>query len=327
MRKKILVGITYGDPASIGPEILLKTLQNWNFEFKPVVIGLKRCLTNDPRKIKRLSNFSFQFTSLRQFKNHKYILGKPSKYTGMHAYQCLREAVNLLCAKGKEKIRALVTGPVSKSAVNLTYANFSGQTDEIARFCKVDPENVIMLFVANDFRVALFTRHIPLRLVSTKISKIKLKQYVLLLNNELRKWFCISKPEIAVLGLNPHASEDGLFGDEEKKIIKPVIDNLASCRFKVFGPLSGDATLAKAAQDYLSGKKQKYDVYVSFYHDQSLPAFKAVCGMKGVNVTLGLPFLRVSVAHGTAFDIASKKTATNEGLISAIKLVESLIPN
>ena len=302
MRKETYLGLTYGDPASIGPEILKKTLKvwgKWKFKSKPVVIGLKEC--------------------------SKCILGKPTRFTGIHAYKCLEEAVSL--AKEK-KIRALVTGPVSKKTINLTYKTFSGQTDEIAKLCNVNPKNAIMLFVANDLRIALFTRHIPLKEVSSKISKEKLEKYLLLLNKELKKWFHIKNPKIGILGLNPHASEDGLFGNEEKNILAPVIKKLYSQNVLVSGPLSPDATLAKAGQNFLRSKGQPYDTYVSFYHDQCLPMFKAVCGMKGVNVSLGLPFLRVSVDHGTAFDIAGKNKASNESLVSAIKLAEKiLLPN
>ena len=300
MKKNIYIGLTYGDPASIGPEILLKTLKHWKFRFKPIVIGLKEAL----------------------IKNKKVTPGKPSKYTGRHSYKCLKEVVSL--AKEK-KIAALVTGPVSKKAIEQAGIHFSGQTDAMAKMCKIDPKNVIMLFAANDLRIALFTRHIPLKTVNSQISKIKLEGFLLLLNKELKKWFHIKNPKIGILGLNPHAGESGLFGTEEKKIIMPVVKNLYSRGLKVFGPLSPDATLAKAGQDFLKKRKQSYDTYVSFYHDQALPMFKAVCGMKGVNVTLGLPFLRTSVDHGTAFDIARKNKASNEGLVSAIKLIEKIL--
>lgn len=286
MKKEIPIGLTYGDPRGVGPEILLKTLKNWKFKLKPIVVGSKECLA------------------------------------GLHSYKCLKEAAKL--AKEK-KIKALVTGPVSKDAISSAGISFIGQTEEIAKVCKIKPDDVIMIFIAGDLRIALFTRHIPLKLVSSKITRGKLEKFLLLLNKEIKKRFHINKPKIAVLGLNPHASEKGLFGNEEKKIILPVVKRLNLKGIKVFGPLSPDATLAKAGQNFLKNKKQDFDVYVSFYHDQALPMFKAVCGMKGVNVTLGLPFLRVSVDHGTGFDIAGKNKASNEGLVSAIKFVEKIL--
>ncbi len=299
MKRELKIGITYGDPAGIGPEILRKVLRTWKYDFTPCIIGEKGYLNFKP--------------------------GYPSKLTGKHSYKCLRESAKLGISK---KIKALITGPVSKEMINKTNRGFNGQTDELAKLCKVNPNEVIMLFSANDLRLALFTRHIPLKEVSLKITKKTLYNFLIKLNKELKKWFKIKNPKIAVLGLNPHAGENGLFGKEEKNIITPVIKKLNKSGLKIFGPLSPDGTLAKAGQGFLLKKKQKYDVYVSFYHDQGLPMFKAVAGLNGVNITLGLPFLRVSVDHGTAFDIAGKNIASPQGLISAIKFVEvSFIPH
>ncbi|MBI2996570.1 MAG: 4-hydroxythreonine-4-phosphate dehydrogenase PdxA [Candidatus Melainabacteria bacterium] len=300
MVKEKYVGITYGDPAGIGPEILCKTLGEWKkrkFKPTPLIIDESDVLPKCKKQ-------------------------KPSKHSGLIAYRCLKQAISL--AKDK-KMSALITGPVSKKLINLSKSKFKGQTEEIAKSCKIHPDKVIMLFVAGDFKIALFTRHVALKDVSKKITKKKLLSFLLLLNKELKKWFHIKYPKIAILGLNPHASEDGMFGKEEKKIITPVINKLKSFGLNLFGPLSPDGTLAQAGQNYLHNKRQKYNVYVSFYHDQALPLFKAVCGFCGVNVTLGAPFLRVSPCHGTAFDIAFKSKASNLSLVSAIKLAEKLI--
>lgn len=301
LSKKKYIGITYGDPAGIGPEIVLKTLKDWKrlkFKFKPLVIGLD---------------------SISSYK-----VGSPSKKSALHSYNCLKQTVDLARQK---KVISLVTGPVSKQAISSCGIVFSGQTDEIASLCNTKPSSVIMLFASKDFKIALFTRHIALKDVNSKIQKDSLKKFILLLNSELKKWFKIKKPKIAILGLNPHAGEGGLLGNEEEKVIKPVIKslNLKERSLSIFGPLSPDATLATAGQRYLKNLNQPYDVYVSFYHDQALPLFKAVCGMNGVNVTLGLPFIRVSPAHGTAFDIAGKGKASNEGFVSAIRLVEKVL--
>lgn len=323
MKRDKYIALTYGDPASIGPEILLKTLQSWEkwkFKFKPLIIGKKEILFKNNKKLN--NKFKFHPNSGFKLDLGNFKIGKPSKLTGWHSYECLKQAANL----AKEKnVAALVTGPVSKSAINLASIPFSGQTEEIARLCKKNHEEVIMLFVAKNLRIALFTRHIPLKDVSLKITKVKLQKFILLLNKELKKWFHLKNPKIAILGLNPHASENSLFGKEEIKVILPVIKELHKKGLKVFGPFSPDSTLASAGQDYLSGKKQKYDVYISFYHDQALPMFKAVAGFNGVNVTLGLPFIRVSVDHGTAFNIAGKNKANNKGIVSAIKFVEGVI--
>ena len=320
MKKKVIIGLTYGDPAGVGPEILSKTLKKWNFPFIPYVIGLKEHLFSGqiPAKI------DLYFHELKNNKTLKFKVKKgiPSALTGLFSYKCLESAVTL--AKNK-KIKALVTGPVSKETINLTQKGFKGQTDEIAKFFNKKPNDVIMLFSANDLRIALFTRHIALNEVSSRVTKKALNKFLINLNLEIKKWFKIKNPQIAVLGLNPHAGEKGLFGDEESRIIRPVIQELTSYGLRLFGPLSPDAVLAQAGQDYLLGNKQKYDVYVSFYHDQGLPMFKSVAGLKGVNVTLGLPFLRVSVDHGTGFDIAGKGKASPISLISAIKFLEEIL--
>ena len=316
MKKKVIIGLTYGDPAGVGPEILTTVLKNWNSHFTPCVIGLKQHL-NPLKK-------EFHFHELKDSKilNFKCKKGVPSALTGLFSYKCLKNAVIL--AKNK-KIKALITGPVSKETINLTQKGFKGQTDEIAKLFGRKSDQVIMLFSAKDLRIALFTRHIPLRMVPKKVTKANLNRFLLRLNSEIKKWFRIKNPRIAVLGLNPHAGEKGLFGDEEKKIIKPVIQKLNSRGLKLEGPLSPDAVLAKAGQDYLLGKKQKYDAYVSFYHDQCLPMFKSVAGLNGVNVTLGLPFLRVSVDHGTGFDIAGKGKASPLSFINTVRFLEKIL--
>lgn len=298
MKKEVFIGLTYGDPAGIGPEILFKTLSSWKFKFLPMVFG------SDNLQVENIK------------------LGFPSLESGLDSYNSLIKAVS---SAKKKKIIALVTGPVSKYAINLTGKKFEGQTDEIAKQCGIPKSNVIMLFAATDLRIALFTRHIPLKSLFKRLNKSSLENFIILLNKELKSKLRIKNPKIAVLGLNPHASENGLFGNEEEKIISPVVKKLNKKGIKVFGPLSPDATLSNAGKLYLSKKDQPYDTYVSLYHDQALPMFKAVAGFNGVNVTLGLPFLRVSVDHGTAFDIAGKNKASNEGLISAIRFVERIL--
>ena len=302
-KKKLNIGITYGDPSGIGPEILIKTLNSWKKlkleNIKPVIIGSRELITSHNHKAK-----------------------KPSLATGKHSYKCLHDAV-FLAREGK--IDALITCPVSKSIISLYKKNFKGQTDELAKLYKISPEKVIMLFSSLDLRIALFTRHIPVKDISSKINSEKLKNFIILLNLEIKKWFNIRNPKIAILGLNPHAGEDGLIGSEEKNVISPVIKELLSKKIKADGPFSPDAMLAKAGQNYLKGIKQDYDVYVSMYHDQALPFFKAVAGFRGLNVTLGLPILRVSPDHGTAFDIAGKNIADNTGLVSAVKFLNNIL--
>ena len=304
------MGFTYGDPASIGPEILTKALKSWKYKSTPYIIGAKDYFKKNETLFHTLDGLNFNFKA-----------GHPSKASGEHSFKCLKEAAKLGLNK---RISALITGPVSKEMISKTTKEFYGQTDALGKLCKISPNKLIMLFTAKDMRLALFTRHIALKNVKLKLTQKGLENFLIILNNELKKWFKIKTPKIAILGLNPHASENGLFGNEEQKIIIPVITKLKRRGLKLFGPLSPDATLAKAGQDFLLKRKQMFDAYVSMYHDQGLPMFKAVAGLSGVNVTLGLPFLRVSVDHGTAFDIAGKNKASEKGLISAIELAEKL---
>ena len=321
MRKEVFIGLTYGDPAGIGPEILSKALNNWKFKLKPIIFGSATYLNSNKLNIKNNIKF-YASNKLTNLKNNLK-LGRPSKFTGIYSYECLRSAVEY--AKRCKKNFALVTGPVSKTAISAAGIKFSGQTDEIAKFLNINPDSVIMLFVVSDLRIALFTRHIPLKEVHSKLTKHALIKYILILNKELKKWFHIKNPKIAVLGLNPHAGEGGLFGYEEKKIILPAIKYLKKHNINISGPFSPDSALANAGRCYLCKKKQPYDVYVSFYHDQCLPMFKATAGYKGLNVSLGLPFIRVSPDHGTAFDIAGKDKASSESYMCAIKFLEDLL--
>lgn len=319
-KRKVLIGLTYGDPTGIGPEILKQIITSWNCKLEPIIVGDVKLFSDlkSQKKIKGLLFANVSGLEKRLFKP-----GKPSLKSGQHSYLCLKEIAKL--AKNNF-IKAIVTGPVSKKHVNLSGVEFYGQTDELARSFGISPSKVIMTFVSEDLRISLFTRHIPLNKVSEKLNKKSLYDYVILLNSELKKYFIKNRsPKIAILGLNPHAGENKTIGFEDDNVIKPVIKKLTSKGLSVFGPLSPDAILANAGRTYLSDKKQPYDVYVSMYHDQALPMFKAVCGLDGVNVTLGLPVLRVSVDHGTAFDIAGKNIASPESLRSAIELVEKIV--
>lgn len=302
MKRRLEIGITYGDPSGIGPEILIKVLQKWNYNLTPIIF--------DPQNV------------LFKKSKHGFKPGVISPKAGQYSFKCLENCVKY--AK-TNKLKAIITGPVSKLAINKSGIKFTGQTEAIADMCKVNKKNVIMLFAQKDFRIALYSRHIPLKEVSKSLNKKDLKNFLVILEKELKEKFKILKPKIAVLGLNPHAGEDGLFGSEEKRIIIPVIKELLKKKMGIYGPFSADAMLAQCAQNYLKSRKQNFDVLVSFYHDQALPVFKGVCGFNGLNITLGLPFLRVSVDHGTAFDIAGKNIADGEGMKSAVKFVNDLL--
>lgn len=320
MPEKTLIGFTYGDPSGIGPEILssalMKVLTSLGGSKKiyPVIIGDKGLLCFNKSIFEKCFFYEIPV-------DKKTIISKPNKQTGIHALRCLRAGIKLIKEK---KIKFLITGPVSKQIISLSSPNFLGQTEIIAKEFNLISNKLIMLFVSKDLKVSLLTRHLPVSEISKKISIKSILEHVILLNAELKRWFKIKNPKIALLGLNPHAGENGLIGLEEIKYFKQAVKILKKKKINVVGPLSPDGTLAKAGQNYLKGNKQEFDAYVSIYHDQALPMFKAVSGLSGLNITLGLPFLRVSPDHGTAFDIAGKKKASDEGIISAVKFVEQI---
>lgn len=320
MARKLKIGFTYGDPSSIGPEILLNTLLSWDYlEILPILIGDKNVLCSYKKSsLGRLNVLEEEKVVFKENVNP----GKPNINTGKHAYECMVKSVDLIKNK---KIDALVTGPVSKSITSLSYPNFKGQTDALAKLLDIKNDKSIMTFIERDLRIALYTRHIPIRDVPSNLTSKDLIAFVELLIQEHKYHFKRSKKiKIGILGLNPHAGEDGLIGCEELAVFPSVLKTLRAKKIDIIGPLSPDATLAECGRRYLNNQQQKYDFLISMYHDQCLPMFKAVTGLRGLNVTLGLPILRVSPDHGTAFDIAGKNIASNEGIVSSIEFLRNL---
>lgn len=288
---KPTIAITVGDPSGIGPEIAKKAVSDKSVLkiCNPVIIG-----TSDG------------FTA-----------GKKSSKSGESAVLFLKEAVVLLKSG---KADALVTGPVSKSAFvgvgglarrSPLWRGVGGHTEFFAKVFNI--KNVEMLMVSGDKKVFLLTRHIPLKDVSKKISKEKIVKGTESVCGFIKKYFGIKNPKIIVCGLNPHCGDNGLTGNEEKKKIIPAIKILKKKGFNVSGPVNSEAAF-----------KKKSGLIVCMYHDQAMVPLKLLNADKIVNVTVGLPFIRTSPGHGTAYDIAGKGVADCRPMVEAIKLAARL---
>jgi 4-hydroxy-L-threonine phosphate dehydrogenase PdxA len=298
-QKPLNIGFTLGDPAGIGPEIFFKFQQNFqnNPNFNILLIDDLKAYNQVLSKIK---------------------LGQPSGFCGEHCYHSLKKADFLF---RQNQIDYLVTGPVSKESLWMAGLNFSGQTELLASINQLNSDDIEMFFVLDDFRVVLATRHISINQVSDNLKK-RLPRVLDNATNAMQSIFKIPKPKIAVAGLNPHAGENGIIGKEETEFMSRMLNHFSTKQIAdVNGPFSADALFARAAQNYLNNRIQEYDLFVAAYHDQILPLIKGLGGFRAVNLTAGLPYLRLSVDHGTGFDIAGQNIASCEGLLACTQLI------
>lgn len=302
-----------GDPSGIGPEVIAKAIRRLkpkpNVKF--LLIGDKFVFN---KFIKRLPG-NCRILDLNNVGRANFAKGKISPNFGKSSLEYLEIACELLKNK---VIDALVTAPVSKEAINLSGIKFQGHTEYLAEYFKV--KNYAMMFVADKIKVVTITRHIPINKVSAALSKENIYAQILLSHLYLKKYFKIKNPKIAVCGLNPHAGESGLMGKEEELVIDPAIKKAKNKFINCFGPLPSDTVFREAL-------KGKYDCIIAMYHDQAMIPIKTLFFNKVVNLTIGLPFIRTSPAHGTAFDIAGKNMADCGSMLEAIKLACTLIEN
>ncbi len=321
------VAITMGDAAGIGPEVTLKALFDPQIQnlARYVVFGNSRYLKFIAQKVlyKKANVYSLKdikdlerpgkgiavldFESLPG----KFIWGKINPEIARAALIYIKEAANL-CLKGK--FAALVTAPVNKEAINQAGFKFSGHTEFLAQFSRV--KSFMMMLIGGGWRVILVTRHQPLKKVSRLLSVDKIVEAVELGVEGLKK-LGIKKPRIAVAAFNPHAGEGGVLGDEEEKIITPAVKKMKKKGIIVYGPLASDTL-------FLPRNREKYDAQVVMYHDQGLIPLKMSGFGKAVNVTWGLPFIRTSPGHGTAYELAGKGEADPDSMKEAIKLAVKL---
>lgn len=289
--KKYKIAITTGDKKGIGKEITKKAVDF----LKPnkdeiVIIGEK-------------IDYDCDFIEINESDNGKF------------CYKSLEYASTL--AKDK-KIKGIVTSPVSKEVLQKSGFIFNGQTEILEKLLSHDNQKAQMLFIADDLKVMLLTRHCALRDVKLKIEDVVLQGEIL--NNFLVEKYKISSPKIALCAFNPHCSEGGIFGDEEEKILNPAVKILNEKNINLTYPISADALFAKVGRQYLNNEKLSYDAILACYHDQGLCPVKALAFDKAINTTIGLDVIRTSCSSGTAYDIAGKGIANPNSMIEAIKL-------
>ena len=318
--EKIIVGISQGDINGIGLEVIIKTfLDPQLFELcTPVVFGSQKTASIH-RKILNIEDFSFnQIKDVSEI-NHKRAniinvydedvaieLGKQTADGGTYAFKSLEAAAYAL-AQGK--IDVLVTAPINKENIQSEAFKFPGHTEYLEE--KFGDGNSLMFLVSDDLKVAVVTGHIPVTQVASEISTEKIVKKIKALNKSLTQDFSIRKPKIAVLGLNPHAGDNGVIGNEELTIIIPAIKQANQENILAFGPYPADG--------FFGNKTYKqFDAVLAMYHDQGLVPFKTIAFNNGVNFTAGLPVVRTSPDHGTAYDIAGKNVASEESFRKAI---------
>ena len=320
--KKVVAAITHGDVNGIGYEVILKTLADSRIlDFCiPVIFGNSKAASYHR---KTLSVSDYQLTLMRdltQLKSGKsYIInvvneeikiefGKSDPIAGQMAHKALEMAISEINA-GQADI--LVTAPINKSNIQSPTYQFPGHTEYLAEKYKTD--DYMMLMVSPNLRIGVVTGHVPLNKVSSELSIPLIEKKLTILNHSLKCDFGISNPKIAVLGLNPHAGDESLIGDEEKTIIEPAIRNAFENRINAFGPFPSDGFFGATAF-------RNFDAVLAMYHDQALIPFKVMAFEDGVNFTAGLPIIRTSPDHGTGYDIAGKNKANCNSFRNALIL-------
>ncbi|SRR5579875_844380 len=316
--------ISQGDPAGIGAEVILKaaaTLSRGKRAPRLVVIGDIAAMRaaadrigNVPEPIEwhpgeAIPSLTRRIAvmSIGKLSPSAYRPGKPSVEGGDAAYRYVVEAARMTM---RGDARAMVTAPISKEWINRAGHRFPGHSELLAKLARTRLWR--MMFVGTELRLALVTVHIGLARVPRALSIEKVFQTIMLLAAHLRERLDVRRPRIGVLGLNPHAGENGLFGDEEQRIIGPAIERARHARIAAFGPLAPDTAFGRVEGKF------RFDAAVAMYHDQGLIALKTLDFDHAVNVTLGLPFVRTSPDHGTAFDIAGCNRASASSMIAAI---------
>lgn len=321
MARPIKVGITHGDINGIGCEIIIKALgQEGMSELCTPVVFSSPKLLSFYRKQLGINDFYFrQIASAEAAVDGEINVvnitneelrpqpGQPSAEGGAAALLSLQKGVEALLAG---QIDVLVTAPIDKHTIQSKEFDFAGHTEYLQQQAGTDARSLMILF-ADKLRVALATTHLPLAEVPKAITRENIEQTVKIFAKSLQTDFGIERPQIAILSLNPHNGDSGLLGHEEQDVIIPAIEALGQQGLLVFGPYSADGFFA--AEQY-----KAFDGVVAMYHDQGLAPFKALAGANGVNFTAGLPFVRTSPDHGTAYDIAGKGVADASSMRQAI---------
>lgn len=327
--KNIRIGITHGDINSISYEIIIKTFMDKRIleDITPIVFGSSKAASYH-RKALNINNFNLNLvkTPSQAVANHTNIvniidkevkidLGKSTSVAGELAFMSLEAAVNALKSGD---IDVLVTGPINKNNIQSDQFSFPGHTEYLAeRFGEHDD---LMLMIGNEIRIGVMTGHIPLREIPDVITKELILKKLHILDASLKKDFAVEKPKIALLGLNPHAGDKGLIGKEEQEVIIPAIEEANEQGIMAFGPYPADGMFG-------TPNYRKFDAILAMYHDQGMLPFKALAFNTGVNYTAGLPVVRTSPAHGTAYEIAGKGLASPESFREAVYMACDIFRN
>ena len=329
MSKKIKIGISHGDINGIAYEVIIKTLLDQRISeiCTPIIFGSPKVAAYH-RKALDIEHFSpMGINTPDEAKGNKtYIincvdenirveLGKSTESAGISSFKALKAATDAL---ESGSIDALVTGPVNKQNIQHSNFNYTGHTEYLQARFRAD--EVMMLMVSDLLKVGLVAGHVPMAQLSSFISRELIVEKLKILDASLLQDFGIRKPNIAVLGLNPHAGDEGLLGNEEKEKIIPALEDAKKLNMSVFGPFPADGFFG-------SGRFTKYDAVLAMYHDQGLAPFKALSMDTGVNYTAGLPVVRTSPAHGTAFELAGKNEASADSFRNAIYLAIDAVRN
>jgi 4-hydroxythreonine-4-phosphate dehydrogenase len=314
------IGITIGDLNGIGPEVIMKALADHRLFslLTPVIYGASRVISFYK---KQLNIEEFNYTQVRNRGQYApktinvincwedavdIVPGKATRETGKASFLALKQA----CEDLRDgHLDGLVTAPIDKLSIHSEEFPFKGHTEFLTQFFGV--QQSLMFMISDELRVGLVTDHIPVKEVSSQITREKIDAKLKIMEHSLRTDFGIQKPKIAVLGLNPHAGDGGLIGDEDEKIIKPIINDYRNKGKLVYGPFPADGFFA-------AGSYKKYDGILAMYHDQGLVVFKTLAFENGVNYTAGLPVIRTSPDHGTAYLIAGKNQANESSFREAL---------
>ena len=329
MSEKIKVGISIGDVNGIGLEVIIKTLSDTRIMdyCTPIVYGHTK-VASFHRKALNITEFSFNVIENPSQANPKRAnmincweedvkieLGQATPTGGKYAFISLERAVSDLVAGN---IDALVTAPINKHNIQSETFHFAGHTEYLQE--RAGAKDSLMFLVSDDLRVGVVTGHIPVNDIPQNITQESIVSKLKMMNDSLKKDFWIRKPKIAVLGLNPHAGDNGLIGGEEISTIIPAIEQAKGMGILAMGPYAADGFFA-------NGSYTKFDAVLAMYHDQGLIPFKQIAFETGVNFTAGLNIVRTSPDHGTAYDIAGKDQASEssfrEALFSAIHIVRN----
>jgi 4-hydroxythreonine-4-phosphate dehydrogenase len=326
-KQRPILGISIGDINGIGPEVILKALSDARVyaNFTPLIYGHGKALSHYKKLLNLEELYFTQIRSLDEIQHRKVNVINcqeecPEIIPGVETQEAGKLALAAFAAAVEDlktgKIQGLVTAPLSKGNINSESQPFVGHTEYLIE--ATGSKSGLMMLVGEDLRVGLVTGHIPLAQVPAAVTKAKVIEKAKIFIQSLEKDFGINKPKIAILGLNPHAGEEGLLGSEEETILKPAIQELKDAKQYVFGPYPADGFFGMMHQ-------QKFDGVLALYHDQGLIPFKSIAFSSGVNFTAGLSVIRTSPDHGTAYAIAGKNTADCSSFRAALFLASDMV--